>query len=328
MPANLPPDYFEAEQRFRAARTPEEKIEALEEMLAVMPKHKGTDKLKAMLRERISKFRDQAQQKKGAARHKTAYGIDKEGAAQVVVVGPPNTGKSSLVALVTNASPETAAFPHTTHKPTPGMMEYENIQFQLIDTPPITRQYADPALLDLLRRTDMVLVMLDLLADPMKQYEEIMAILRDYRIYSPQCRLPENLAKQPFIRKILVVVNKMDRPEEQESLEIFRELSGLEQPYLGLSTKTGLNVSRLPETIFTLAEIVRTYTKRPGKEADLRAPFILPAGSVLEELAARIHNEFAAKLKYARIWGRGVRDGQMVQKNYVMQDGDIAEFCI
>lgn len=328
MPANLPPDYFAAEERFRAARTPEDKIEALEEMLAIMPKHKGTDKLKAMLRERISKFRDQALQKKGAAKHKTAYSIEKEGAAQVVIVGPPNTGKSSLVALITNASPETAAFPHTTHKPTPGMMEYENIQFQLIDTPPITRQYADPALLDLLRRTDIVMVMLDLQADPISQYEEIMAILHGYRIYSPQCRLPENLPKRPFIRKVLVLVNKMDRPEDQESLEIFRELSGLEQPCLGLSTKTGLNLSHLPELIFSQAEIVRAYTKRPGKEADLTAPFILPAGSVLEELAARIHNEFAAKLKYARIWGRNVRDGQMVQKNYVMQDGDIAEFSI
>jgi ribosome-interacting GTPase 1 len=328
MPANLPPDYFAAEERFRAAKTPEDKIEALEEMLAIMPKHKGTDKLKAMLRERISKLRDQALQKKGGAKHKTAYSIEKEGAAQVVVVGPPNTGKSSLVALVTNTSPEVAAFPHTTHKPTPGMMEHENIQFQLIDTPPITRQYADPALLDLLRRTDIIMVMLDLLADPMGQYEEIMAILHDYRIYSPQCRLPENLPKRPFIRKITIVVNKMDRPEDLESLEIFRELSGLKQPCLGLSAKTGLNVSHLAELLFSQAEIVRVYTKRPGKEADLTAPFILPAGSVLEELAARIHNEFAAKLKYARIWGQSVRDGQMVQKNYIMRDGDIAEFCI
>jgi hypothetical protein len=328
MPANLPPDYFAAEERFRAAKTPEDKIEALEEMLAVMPKHKGTDKLKAMLRERISKFRDQAQQKKGGAKHKTAYSIDKEGAAQVVVIGPPNTGKSTLVSLVTNASPETAAFPYTTQKPTPGMMAYENIQFQLIDTPPISRQYADPALLDLLRRTDIVMVMVDLLADPIGQYEEIMAILHDYRIYSPQCRLPENLPKQPFIRKVLVVVNKMDRMEDQESLEIFRELSGIEQPCLGLSAKTGMKVPRLSEILFSLAEIVRVYTKRPGKEADLTTPFILSAGSTLEELAARIHNEFASKLKYARIWGRGVRDGQMVQKNYVMQDGNITEFFI
>jgi ribosome-interacting GTPase 1 len=94
MLANLPPDYFAAEQRFREATTPEDKIEALEEMLAIMPKHKDTDKLKAMLRERISKFKDQALKKKGGARQKTVYDIEKEGAAQVVVIGPPNTGKS------------------------------------------------------------------------------------------------------------------------------------------------------------------------------------------------------------------------------------------
>ncbi|MGZ6221006.1 MAG: GTPase, partial [Syntrophales bacterium] len=110
MPANLPPHYFEAEQRFRQAKTPEDKIEALEEMLAIMPKHKGTDKLKAMLRERISKLKDQAQKKKGATRQKTAYDIEKEGAAQIVIIGPPNTGKSSLVKLITNASPEVADF--------------------------------------------------------------------------------------------------------------------------------------------------------------------------------------------------------------------------
>ncbi|HQI35684.1 MAG TPA: TGS domain-containing protein [Syntrophales bacterium] len=328
MPANLPPDYFAAEERFRAARTPEDKIEALEEMLAVMPKHKGTDKLKAMLRERISKFRSQAQERKGTGKQKTAYSIEKEGAAQAVIVGPPNTGKSALVALVTNASPEVAPFPHTTHKPTPGMMEYENIQFQLIDTPPISPQYVDPSLLDLLRRTDIVIVMLDLQADPMGQYEETLNILHEARLYSPQCRLPDNLTKRPFIKKFLVVVNKMDRPEDKEGLEIFTELSGVAQPLLGLSVKTGLNMSALPEKLFSIAEIVRVYTKRPGKEADLTAPFILPAGGVVEELAARIHKEFALKLKYARIWGRAVRDGQMVQRNYVLQDGDIVEFCI
>jgi len=328
MPANLPPDYFAAEERYRTARTPEDKIEALEEMLAVMPKHKGTDKLKAMLRERISKFRLQAQEKKGGAKQKTAYSIEKEGAAQAVIVGPPNAGKSSLVGLVTNASPETAPFPHSTHKPTPGMMAYENIQFQLIDTPPLTRQYADPALLDLLRRTDIIVVMLDLQADPMGQYAEIMSILHEYRIYSPQCRLPDNLPKRPFLRKVLVLANKMDRPEDQESLAIFQELSGLAQPCLGLSARTGLNMAQLPAALFSLADIVRVYTKRPGREADLNAPFILPAGGTVEELAARIHNEFAARLKYARIWGRSVLDGQMVQRNHTFKDGDIVEFCI
>src|SRR5512136_1021601 len=158
MPANLPPQYFEAEQRFRQAKTPEDKIEALEEMLAIMPKHKGTDKLKAMLRERISKLRDQSQKKKGISRQKTAYDIEKEGPAQTVIIGPPNTGKSSLVKLITNASPEVADFPHTTQRPTPGMAQYENIQFQLIDTPPITGEYIDPTMPDMIRHADIMVI--------------------------------------------------------------------------------------------------------------------------------------------------------------------------
>ncbi|HIC84931.1 MAG TPA: GTP-binding protein, partial [Desulfobacterales bacterium] len=144
MPANLPPQYFEAEKRYREAKTPQEKIEALEEMLTIMPKHKGTDKLRADLRRKISKFKTQAQQKKGAGKRETAYSIEREGAAQILLVGPPNTGKSSLVRALTNATPDVADFPHSTWKPTPGMVSFENIQFQLVDTPPITREYVDP----------------------------------------------------------------------------------------------------------------------------------------------------------------------------------------
>jgi len=225
MPANLPPQYFEAEQRFRQAKTPEDKVEALEEMLAIMPKHKGTDKLKAMLRERISKFKDQAQKKKGVSRQKTAYDIEKEGPAQTVIIGPPNTGKSSLVKLITNASPEVADFPHTTHKPTPGMAQYENIQFQLIDTPPLTRDYTEPALADLIRRADIVVILLDLTVDPMQQLEDTLHILHSFRIYSEACTIPEDLRKLPKIKKMLVAVNKMDRQEDKETLDIFLELS-------------------------------------------------------------------------------------------------------
>jgi hypothetical protein len=177
MPANLPPMYFEAEKRFRDARTGEEKVRALEEMLAIMPKHKGTDKLKADLRRKIAKFKTEAQQKKGGARRETAYSIDKEGAAQVAVIGPPNSGKSSLVAAMTNAAPEIADFPHSTWKPTPGMVKFENIQFQLIDTPPLSRDYVDPYLADLLRRADILLVLLDIRSDPLEEIEQVLAIL-------------------------------------------------------------------------------------------------------------------------------------------------------
>ncbi len=328
MPANLPPHYFEAEQRFREAKTPEDKVEALEEMLAIMPKHKGTDKLKAMLRERISKFRDQAQKRKGAARQKTAYDIEKEGAAQIVVVGPPNTGKSSLVKLITNAEPIVADFPHTTHKPTPGMAHYGNIQFQLIDTPPLTKDYIEPALMDLIRRADIVVILLDLAADPMQQCEDTLVILHAFRIYSEACTIPDDLKKPPKIKKTLVAVNKMDKPEDKETLEIFLELSGIQLPCLGVSTRTGRNIMAFLDKLYELSGIIRVYTKPPGKEADKKSPFVIPVGSTLEDLGGKIHNDFVHKLKYAKAWGKSVRDGQMVQRDYVLQDGDVVEFFV
>ncbi len=328
MPANLPPQYFEAEERFRKAKTPEDKVDALEEMLAIMPKHKGTDKLKAMLRERISKLKDQAQKKKGATRQKTAYDIEKEGAAQIVIIGPPNTGKSSLVKLITNASPEVANFPHTTHKPTPGMAQYENIQFQLIDTPPLTKDYTEPGLNDLIRRADIVVILLDLSADPIQQFEDTLSILHSFRIYSETCNIPEDLKKPPKIKKMLVVVNKMDRPEDKEDLDIFLELSGIKLPCMGISTRTGRNIMTLLEKLYELSGIIRVYTKPPGREADKKAPFVIPVGSTLDDLAGKVHNDFVNKLKHAKAWGKSVRDGQMIQRDYVLKEGDIIEFVI
>jgi ribosome-interacting GTPase 1 len=328
MPANLPPMYFEAEKRYREARTPEEKIEALEEMLAIMPKHKGTDKLKADLRRRIAKIKDESQQKKGGARQATAYSIDREGAAQVGVIGPPNAGKSALVGKLTNAGPEVAEFPHTTWKPTPGMAPYENIQFQLIDTPPITKEYTDPWMVDLLRRVDILVVLLDLHADSLQQLEDTLCILREWRIFPEGTPIPGDLTKPPFIKKVLVVVNKMDRKKDEEDYRVFLELSELKIPSLGVSVNAGKNLMALIEKIYELSGIIRVYTKAPGKEADLTAPFVLPKDSTLEELAIKIHKDFKEKLKYARVWGKGVYDGQMVQRDYILQDGDIAELHI
>ena len=144
MPTNLPPDFHEAERRFRLAKSPEEKIACLEEMLSIIPKHKGTDKLRADFRRRLSKLKSQQQTKKATSRLDMGHRVDPEGAGQVVLIGPPNVGKSALVAALTNATPEVAEFPHTTRIPTPGMMPFEDIQVQLIDTPPMTREYMEP----------------------------------------------------------------------------------------------------------------------------------------------------------------------------------------
>ncbi len=325
MPANLPPNYFEAEKDFREAKTPDAKVEALEEMLSIIPKHKGTDKLRADLRRRLSKFKDQSQKKKGGSRRKAAFSISKEGAAQVALIGPPNAGKSSLVDLLTNTSPEISDFPHTTQKPTPGMAPYEDIQYQLVDTPPITKEYMEPLMGDLIRHADILVVLLDLHGSTLQQYEDVMDILHSLRVYADKNEVPLDLRKAPFIKKILVALNKMDKVEDIEDLDVFMELTDIRLPCIGMSARTGKNIPLFMKHIFDLSEVIRVYTKSPGKEPDMKAPYVIPRGSTLEELAGRVHKDFVETLKNARIWGRAVRDGQMVQRDYVMQDCDIVE---
>jgi len=326
LPANLPPAYFEAENRYREAKTPAEGIGALEEMLSIMPKHKGTDKLRADLRRRISKLKSKQQAKKKLGRRDTSYKIETEGVGQIVLIGPPNVGKSALVAALTNANPQVADFPHSTWKPAPGMMYFENIQIQLIDTPPISREHTEPWLPDMARRSDMILVVVDVQTDPLQQVEETVSFLKEHRI-APLglAHLYEEKAGWTFL-PFLVVANKNDDQFIEEDFEIFRSLLEYDWPLVPVSAKTGHNFDVLKQTLFTSLEIIRVYTKAPGKEQDLSSPFVLKRGSKLEDLTSKIHKDFFEKLKYARLWGKHVYDGQMVQRDHVLQDGDVVEF--
>ena len=162
MPANLTPDYQAAEERYRQADTIEEKIEALREMLATIPKHKGTEKLQADIKRRLSKTQQEQMQRRrsGARRHDPSH-IPGEGAGQIALIGPPNTGKSSLLAAITHAQPDIAEYPFTTHAPQPGMMTYEDVQVQLIDTPPLTHEPFDFLHVNIARNADAVLLVVD-----------------------------------------------------------------------------------------------------------------------------------------------------------------------
>jgi hypothetical protein len=328
LPANLPPTYFEAEKRYREAKTPAEGIAALEEMLAIMPKHKGTDKLKADLRRRISKLKSKQQQKKKVGRRDRSYTIEREGVGQVVLLGTPNVGKSSLVAALTNADPPVADFPHSTWNPTPGMMYFEDVQIQLIDMPPVSKEYTEPWLLDIARRADIILVVVDVQTDPMQQLEETVSFLKDNRI-APlgMADLYEVIDRWTFV-SFLVVANKSDDQSTEENFEIFKSLVEDDWSLIPVSAKTGHNFDLLRQTLFTNLEIIRVYTKVPGKEPDRKAPFVLKKGSRLEDLASKIHKDFLEKLKYAKVWGMDVYDGQMVQRDHVLQDGDIVELHI
>jgi len=325
MPTNLPPDYFEAEKRYREAKAPAQKIACLEEMLTIMPKHKGTDKLRADLRKRISKLKTAPQSKKGLGKRESAFHIDKEGAGQVVVVGPANVGKSALVARLTNANPEVADFPHTTWNPLPGMAPVENIQIQLIDTPPLSQEYMEPEMMDLIRRSDLILVVVDLQTDPVQQLEDSVALLDAHRIvpYRFKERYSEShgLTFVPF----LVLANKNDDDDAEENFEIFRELLEDDWPMVSASMTTDRNLEQLKDALVERLNIIRVYSKAPGKEPNFTAPFTLKKGSTVADLAAKVHKDFVDNFKLAKVWGTAVFDGQKVQRDHVLQDGDIVE---
>ena len=328
MPANLPPEYLEAEKRYRAAKNPTERLACLEDMLTLLPKHKGTDKLRADLRKRVSKAKASSQAKKTAGKRESAFQIDKEGAGQVVVVGPANVGKSALVARLTNANPEVADFPLTTWKPTPGMMPVENIQIQLVDTPPLNRDYVEPELLDLIRRSDLILLVVDLQTDPVQQLEETFHLLQENRIIPNHLQYKDEGEWLSKFIPCLVLASKNDDENTDENLEIFRELVNHDWPMISVSTTTGRNLELLKNTLVDMLQIIRVYSKAPGREPDLTSPFVLKRGSTVEDFAGKVHKDFVDKLKIVKVWGEGVFDGQMVQRDYILQDGDVVELHI
>ncbi len=326
MPANLPPQYFAAEKNFRQAKTTPEKIAALEEMLAIMPKHKGTDHLRAELRRRIAKL-TQASDKK-AATQRVSMVIQKEGAAQIAVIGLPNVGKSQLVSTVTNASPTVAEYPFTTHTATPGMMEFENIQIQLIDTPPLVPQSIESWLPHTLIRVDALLAVIDLSDDSFMQLETITSELRNMRISIIDTETENEQHGVLRRKKALIIGNKIDLGKASQNYTALQNKYKGQLPVMAISAKKGIGLEELKLKIYQMLDIIRVYTKTPSQKPDFDDPIILERGSTLEDAAASVHKDFQAKLKYARVWGSGKHDGLMVKRDHILQDGDIIELHV
>ncbi|HUU08455.1 MAG TPA: GTPase [Dehalococcoidales bacterium] len=320
MPANLPPQYFDAEKAYRAAKTAPEKIAALEEMLAIMPKHKGTDHLRAELRAKIAKL-TQTIDKKTATHHASML-IDKEGAAQVAIIGLPNCGKSQLVSRLTNASPTVADYPFTTQTATPAMMEFENIKIQLIDTPPLAPQTIEFWLPHMLRRADALVIIVDLGEEPLAQMAAITEQLNQMRIGLGGETEVEGIISQP---KALIAGNKLDLTNARQNYTALENQYGKQLPVIAISAREGTGLEELKQAIFRRLDIIRVYTKMPGQKADFNDPIILDRGSTTADAAEGVHKDFRAQLKYARVWGSGKHDGVMVKRDHVLQDGDIIE---
>jgi ribosome-interacting GTPase 1 len=326
MPANLPPQYFEAEKRFRSAKDPEEKIAALEEMLAIMPHHKGTDKLHAALRQKIARFSQEAERKIATARRAGFY-ITREGAGQVMLVGPANSGKSQLLAALTEAIPDIAEYPFTTKTPVPGMMKFEDIQIQLVDTPPIGYKEVRVLLSNALRSADIIAIVIDLSLEPTSQVEATLQGLREARI-EPVADDGREVTPGSYPRKMLIVGNKNDLAGSGHNWERLRSQYAQVFPLASISARENHGVEEFRRAIYQALNIIRVYTKTPGSKADLTDPMVLDKGSTLEDAAEALHKDFYQNLKYAVVWGSGKYDGQRVSKGHILQDGDVVEFHI
>ena len=327
MPANLPPEYFEAEKRFKQAGTPSEKIAALEDLLSTIPKHKGTDKLRADLRRRLSQLRKEAASKKKGGRG-DRYVVQKEGAVQIALVGVPNSGKSSLLACLTNANPVIADYPLSTLVPLPGMMPFEDIQFQLVDLPPIGNEATDGWVSGILRYADAMLLVIDLTEDPDIQAELLIDQLDRWNIHlRTRTEIRKSSDKVPVgvFKRTLVAANKIDLVRMEDDFFKLETKYGHLYQCIAVSALKKENLEELKRALFEVSEIIRVYSKPPGKEPDIATPFTIPKGSTIIDLASFIHKDFLFHLKYARVWGSAKFDGQRVEKNHILKDRDIVE---
>jgi len=323
MPANLTPDYFKAEQWYREAKTAEEKILALERMLAMMPKHKGTDHLKADLRRKLSTLKE-SEEKRRKSGGVDVFHVPRMGAGQVVLLGMPNSGKSSILAELTNAKVHVADFPFATGAPVPGMMNYQGVQIQVVDMPPVTADYSAPGQVGTYRNCDLIAIVIDLSGD----VEEQLKVCRDFLdarnlLLDEQTPAKDEHGNVLGKRTICICTKKDIVP--QGAVEKLKGVTENRFEIIAVSTVTGEGMNELPTFLFGQLHIIRIYAKPPGEKPDMNDPFTMPEGATVHDLARTIHRELAEKLKNARIWGTGVYDGQNVHLTHVLHDKDIVE---
>jgi len=326
MPANLTPEYRKAEEEYRRTGAPDEKLRCLQHMLRVIPKHKGTDKLQADLKHKIARFRDavdRQQKKRGPS-----YRVRPEGAGQIMLVGPPNSGKSAILAALTHAEPDVADYPCSTREPVPGMVEVKGVQVQLVDLPPVWREHCESFVFDNIRAADAALVVIDLAApDPVAAFEELKLFLSEKHIVLDPIRLDDCSCSErsPGEIEFVPVLNKKDLDPDGELCEMVVGMLEAGTPPLVVSAGTGEGLETVRRAVFELLHVIRIYAKEPGEDPDMSAPFTIPIGGTVLDFAAVVHRDFVDNFRSARVWGSAKYDGQVVQRDHVLRDGDVVE---
>lgn len=319
--------YHKAEREYRQATTPRERLARLEKMLALIPKHKGTDKLQADIKRKLKEARSDVAA--GGSGTHASYGpkINRQGCGQILVIGGPNAGKSQVVASVTNATPEVAPYPYTTRTMTPGMMEVAEVTVQVIDTPPIAEGSVDPQLLNLIRATDAVALCLNGGDD--ESPEATAAVVRELRerktVLGSESAYLEDGLSMLGVRCRLVLTN-CAADDAELRLELFQELVDRPFPIVRFDRDDSDAIAATKQALFDSLELIRVFTKRPGQPVDRSEPFTLPKGSTVEAVAEKVHEEVARGLRFARLWSGTSTEAQTVGREYVVQDGDVVEF--
>jgi ribosome-interacting GTPase 1 len=327
MPANLTPQYLKAEEEYRRAATLEDELKCLQVMLQEIPKHKGTDKLQADLKHKVSEVKKQLQTEKTTGKKGRGFRIPRQGAGTAILLGGPNAGKSQLLRSFTRATPEVAPYPFTTKTPIPGMMPWEDVAVQLIDAPPVTADYLESYMHGLIRRADLGLLLVDLGSDSgIEQCQDVIDRLAATKTrLARQSSLGEEDVGLSFTQTFLVP-NKIDLPEAAERLQLLHELCPLDLQEHVISAQHGTGLETLREAIFRSLDVIRVYTKLPSaKEPDRERPFTIRRGRTLLEMAGMVHKDYLEHLKFARVWGTAVHDATMVKGDYVLHDKDVVE---
>lgn len=348
MPTNVTPEYKKAEEAFRQAREPKDRLACLKEMLRTIPKHKGTEHLQADIKSRIKQLsEDLTGPRKGGSRTGPTHVVRAEGAAQVALIGPPNAGKSSLHSRLTGSRTEVGPYPYTTKLPIPGMLPFEDVHFQLVDLPPVSADYMESWLVNALQPADAALLVVDL-SDP--ECLDHVAAIRE-RLSEKKITLlehwpglesdssdlqadgphgydeEEDEISDPFhiYLPTLLIANKSDLDPDPDEVRVLEELLDVRFPAVATSADTGQGLDELGPLLFKGLEIVRVYTKAPGRAAEMDRPFTLRRGATVFDAARLVHKDIARGLKFARLWGSGQFDGQQVGPDHTLSDGDVIE---
>jgi len=325
MPANLTPEYHKADKRYKEAATDAERIAALEEMLRVIPKHKGTEHMRADLKKRLSKFKAAQQTvKRAGGKHLDIFHIPKSGAGQLVLIGTPNSGKSSIVAALSKAKVSIADYPFSTQKPAPGMMLHEDVPIEIVDTPPITADFSTPGQVGAYRNCDIIGIVIDLSTDANEQMKVCLDYLDSHKLLIDEKTESKDKKGNRLGKKTFVICTKKDlaKPAVAQTL---KNLCDRDLDFIEISPQTGDGLDEFVAYVFKTLDVVRIYAKKPHEEPDMKEPFTLPTGSTVEDLAIHIHRDLGEKLKSARAWGTDVHPGQQVHKTHVLNDKDIIE---